>query len=123
MSALQEALEQIWDGQLGCYDPEVIEIEGREYACAGGEMAQGNTPAYGGIIDEPSVLVAIKRALLLEFLADSVLITADMDTPTADEIGLILHIEVHYRGKDMQINRRRSTPDNTVIILELEPRK
>jgi hypothetical protein len=123
MSALQEALEQIWDGQLGCYDPEVIEIDGVELACAGGEMAQGNTPAYGGIIDEPSVIVGIKRALLLEFLADSTLITADSDVHLADEAGLLLQIQVHYRGKDMKINRRRSTPDNTVIILELEPRK
>jgi hypothetical protein len=123
MSALQDALEQIWDGQLGCYDPEVIEIEGREYACAGGEMTHGNTPELGGLVDEPSVLVGIKRALLLEFLADSTLITADMDTPTADEIGLILRIRVIYRGKDMKIARRRSTPDNTVIILDLEPRK
>jgi hypothetical protein len=123
MSALQTALEAIWDGQLSCYDPEVIEIEGVELACAGGEMAQGNTVEFGGIIDEPSVIVGIKRALLLEFLADSTLITADSTAHGADEAGLLLQIQVTYRGKDMKINRRRSTPDNTVIILELEPRR
>lgn len=104
MSELSNAFETIWDGQLGCYDADTFTINGAgPYACDAGELQKFNELVMGGMIDEPTAVVAVKRSLL-----------------ASDPV---LQQTVVYRSKNFKVNRIRSSPDNTVLILELEPKK
>lgn len=107
MSALSNALEQIWDGQLGCYDAETVALTINRVvvtvACAGGELVKDNDMVIGGLMDGPAAAVSVKRSLFTT-------------EPSEKDYAV-------YRGKNFKVGRIRSSPDNTVLILDLVPRK
>lgn len=105
MSDLTDAYQQIWDGQLSCYDPEAITIAEVSYACEGGLLNQSNEAELGGLVEMPTTRVSIKRSLF-----------ADGAVPEEKTAAT-------YRGLGFKIHRISSSPDNTVLHLDLEPLK
>jgi hypothetical protein len=103
MSDLSDAYEEMWDGQLACFDSETVTISAVVYACSRDDAISTNENEIGGLIPEPSVRLFVKKSLFA--------------SPPS------LYATCTFLGRSYKLGRLIQPADNTVYILELVPKE